>query len=157
RAIAFTNQLNELFAQYNKHEHPTVNWKFWWINSYENYVTGLDGRAHGNGHLNNLKMRFGLRVKFAALFAENALIILEINDALSDLTKTTVGVNLKNFNNNVNHGNNTSNNINHGNNTSNDVNYGNNTNYINNANYSNEIAIINNNIPNNSNSQIIDM
>ncbi|CAG8800878.1 5427_t:CDS:1, partial [Racocetra persica] len=89
RAIAFTNRLNELFAQYNKHENPTVNWKFWWVNSYERYVTDLDGRAYGNGHLNKLRMKYGLRVKFAALFAENALIILEINDALSDLTKDT--------------------------------------------------------------------
>ncbi|CAG8543237.1 1785_t:CDS:2 [Cetraspora pellucida] len=94
RAIAFTNLLNGLFAQYNKHEHPTVNWKFWWVRSYENYITGLDGKAYGNGHMNNLRLSFGLSVKFAALFADNALIILEINDALSDLTKHTVGVNL---------------------------------------------------------------
>ncbi|CAG8783168.1 19410_t:CDS:1 [Cetraspora pellucida] len=141
RAIAFTNLLNQLFAQYNKHENPTVNWKFWWVHSYEQYVTGLDGKAYGNGHMNKLKLKFGLSVKFAALFAENALIILEINDALSDLTKSTVGVNLKSEkpfppNNNVN--------------------YTNNANYTNNTNYPNEMAIINNtaNIPN---SQVIDM
>ncbi|CAG8511751.1 4799_t:CDS:2 [Cetraspora pellucida] len=91
RAITFTNLLNELFAQYNKHETPTVNWKFWWVHSYEIYVTGLDGRAYGNGHVNKLKMGHCLSVKFALLFAENALIILEINDALSSLTKKTVG------------------------------------------------------------------
>ncbi|CAG8511768.1 4800_t:CDS:1 [Cetraspora pellucida] len=134
RAIAFTNLLNELFAQYNKHETPTVNWKFWWVHSYESYVTGLDGRAYGNGHINKLKMRYGISIKFAALFADNALIILEINDALSDLTKNTVGVNL-NANNNYVNNNYTSNN------------YANSVNNSNNANYSNEMMIVNNNIP----------
>ncbi|CAG8472135.1 6260_t:CDS:1 [Cetraspora pellucida] len=133
RAIAFTNLLNDLFAQYNKHENPTVNWKFWWVHSYEQYVTELDGRAYGNGHINKLKMRYGISIKFASLFADNALIILEINDALSDLTKHTVGVNLKDNNNYVN--NNYSNNV-----------YANN-NYANNSNNANEMMIINNNIP----------
>ncbi|CAG8768504.1 34495_t:CDS:1, partial [Racocetra persica] len=127
RAIAFTNLLNELFAQYNKHENPTANWKFWWVSSYERYVTDLDGRAYGNGHINKEKIKyhgFSLSVFFANLFADNALIILEINDALSDLTKNTVGVNLRANNN-----------------------YSNSINYSNNANYSNEMTIINNNIP----------
>ncbi|CAG8511812.1 4802_t:CDS:1 [Cetraspora pellucida] len=94
RAIRFTNLLNELFTQYNQHENPTVNWKFWWVTSYERYVSGFDGRAFGNGHVNKLEFSCGLSLIFAALFAENALIILEINDALSDLTKNTIGVNL---------------------------------------------------------------
>ncbi|CAG8578611.1 5835_t:CDS:2 [Racocetra persica] len=108
RAIALTNLLNELFTQYNQHENPTANWKFWWVHSYERYAMNLEGRAYGNGHLNKLKMKYrGLTfsVKFANLFAENALIILEINDALPDLTKHTVGVNLnseKSYNNNIN-------------------------------------------------------
>ncbi|CAG8717387.1 6885_t:CDS:1, partial [Racocetra fulgida] len=111
RAIALTNLLNELFAKYNQHENPTVNWKLWWVRSYERYVTKLDGRAYGNGHKNKKTLhykRFRISVKFADLFAENALIILEINDALSDLTKNTVGVNLnseKTGNNNVNYSN----------------------------------------------------
>ncbi|KAF0534171.1 absent in melanoma 1-like protein [Gigaspora margarita] len=94
RAIAFTNRLNELFARYNEKENPTVNWKFWWVTSYNHYVNNLDGRAYGNGHVNTLKFRCGLSVKLAALFADNALIILEINDALSDLTANTVHVNI---------------------------------------------------------------
>ncbi|RIB26715.1 hypothetical protein C2G38_2064186 [Gigaspora rosea] len=94
RAIAFTNRLNELFARYNEKENPTVNWKFWWVMSYNHYANNLDGRAYGNGHINTLKFRCGLRVRLAALFADNALIILEINDALSDLTANTVHVNI---------------------------------------------------------------
>ncbi|CAG8728353.1 10674_t:CDS:1, partial [Dentiscutata heterogama] len=56
RAIAFTNRLNELFARYNEKENPTVNWKFWWVSSYNNYANNLDGRAYGNGHINSLKL-----------------------------------------------------------------------------------------------------
>ncbi|CAG8721872.1 7399_t:CDS:1, partial [Racocetra fulgida] len=92
--MTFTNLLNNLLTQYNQHENPTANWKFWWVRSYERYATGLDGRAYGNGHINMLKMGYGFSLFFAALFADNALIILEINDALSDITKNTVGVNL---------------------------------------------------------------
>ncbi|CAG8472099.1 6258_t:CDS:1 [Cetraspora pellucida] len=141
RAIAFTNLLNELFAQYNKHETPTVNWKFWWVHSYERYVTGLDGRAYGNGHINKLKMGHCLSVKFAVLFAENALIILEINDALSDLTKNTVGVNLNNNYVNNNYASN-----NYANNDYSNNDYANN-NYANNSNNTNEMVIISNDIP----------
>ncbi|RIB17760.1 hypothetical protein C2G38_2087465, partial [Gigaspora rosea] len=94
RAIAFTNLLNDLFARYNEKENPTVNWKFWWVTSYKNYVSNTDGRAFGNGHINVLKLGCGIRLRLAALFTDNALIILEINDALSDLTANTVRVNI---------------------------------------------------------------
>ncbi|CAG8670888.1 5844_t:CDS:1 [Cetraspora pellucida] len=94
RAAQFTSLLNELFARYNVNESPTVNWKFWWVESYENYIKGLDGRAFGNGRINVLKLGFCLSIKFASLFTDNALIILEINDALSDLTANTVRVNI---------------------------------------------------------------
>ncbi|CAG8744168.1 4724_t:CDS:1, partial [Racocetra fulgida] len=56
RAITLTTLLNELFTQYNQHENPTANWKFWWVRSYENYVNDLDGRAYGNGHINKEKL-----------------------------------------------------------------------------------------------------
>ncbi|CAG8748818.1 1506_t:CDS:1 [Dentiscutata erythropus] len=94
RALAFTNLLNDLFARYNEKETPTVNWKFWWVSSYNSYANNLEGRAFGNGHINVLKIGFCLSLKLAALFADNALIILEINDALSDLTANTVRVNI---------------------------------------------------------------
>ncbi|CAG8772255.1 21152_t:CDS:1, partial [Gigaspora rosea] len=94
RAIAFTNILNGLFARYNENENPAVNWKFWWVTSYNNYANNKDGRAYGNGHINVLKFGRGLRLRLAALFTDNALIILEINDALSDLTANTVRVNI---------------------------------------------------------------
>ncbi|CAG8530853.1 10048_t:CDS:1 [Racocetra persica] len=96
RAEKFTNLLNELFARYNENENPTVNWKFWWVTSYEKYVNGMDGRAFGNGRINVLKLGYCLSIKFASLFTDNALIILEINDALSDLTANTVRVNIAN-------------------------------------------------------------
>ncbi|CAG8589593.1 2830_t:CDS:1 [Dentiscutata erythropus] len=96
RAIRFTNLLNELFARYNENENPAVNWKFWWVTSFENYISGKDGRAFGNGHINvlNISYCFCLKIKLATLFVDNALIILEINDALSDLTANTVRVNI---------------------------------------------------------------
>ncbi|CAG8783264.1 9024_t:CDS:1, partial [Gigaspora margarita] len=94
RAIAFTNLLNDLFARYNEKENPSVNWKFWWVTSYNNYANNKDGRAFGNGHINVLKLGCGLRLRLAALFTDNALIIIEINDALSDLTANTVRVNI---------------------------------------------------------------
>ncbi|CAG8746296.1 22262_t:CDS:1, partial [Dentiscutata erythropus] len=94
RSIAFTNRLNELFARYNEKETPTVNWKFWWVSNYNRYVNNMDGRYYGNGHMNSMKFGCGLRLRLAALFVDNALIILEINDALSDLTANTVRVNI---------------------------------------------------------------
>ncbi|RIB26706.1 hypothetical protein C2G38_2064163, partial [Gigaspora rosea] len=94
RAIAFTNLLNDLFARYNEKETPTVNWKFWWVTSYDDYANNRDGKAYGNGHINVLNLGCGLRLRLAALFTDNALIILEINDALSDLTANTVRVNI---------------------------------------------------------------
>ncbi|CAG8580813.1 14904_t:CDS:1 [Gigaspora margarita] len=94
RAIRLTNLLNDLFARYNEKENPTVNWKFWWVTSYNNYVNDLDGRAFGNGHINVLTLGYCIRLSLAALFTDNALIILEINDALSDRTANTVRVNI---------------------------------------------------------------
>ncbi|CAG8759126.1 5153_t:CDS:2 [Gigaspora margarita] len=54
----------------------------------------IGNSAYGNGHVKTLKFRCGLRVRLATLFADNALIILEIKDALSDLTANTVHVNI---------------------------------------------------------------
>ncbi|KAF0360605.1 absent in melanoma 1-like protein [Gigaspora margarita] len=94
RAIAFTNLLNNLFARYNEKENPTVNWKFWWVTSYNNYANNRNGRAFGNGQINVLNIGCSLGLRLAAVFTDNALIILEINDALSDITANTVRVNI---------------------------------------------------------------
>ncbi|CAG8447626.1 6929_t:CDS:1, partial [Cetraspora pellucida] len=94
RARKFSKRLNELFARYNENDNPIANWKFWMVTSYGMYVSGRDGRAYGNGCLNVLKL--GPGILFAPLFTDSALIILEINDALSghsDLTTKTIRTN----------------------------------------------------------------
>ncbi|CAG8852189.1 19015_t:CDS:2, partial [Gigaspora margarita] len=73
RAIAFINRLN---AQYNGGSRLTTIMPITWT-----------------GELTEM-FRCGLKVRLAALFADNALIILEINDALSDLTANIVHVNI---------------------------------------------------------------
>ncbi|CAG8471181.1 4565_t:CDS:2 [Racocetra fulgida] len=65
------------------------------LNQINNHVKGVELMTFGNGRINVLKLGFCMSIKFASLFSDNALIILEINDALSDLTANTVRVNIE--------------------------------------------------------------
>ncbi|CAG8582607.1 13281_t:CDS:1 [Ambispora gerdemannii] len=83
RAEKFNNAVNGLFAQYNQRENSTANWNLVWRSVITHYTikmkASLDGKIKGKATPN---------------YAEHAEIVLEINDALSDLTAKTVRVNL---------------------------------------------------------------
>ncbi|CAG8647349.1 2137_t:CDS:1 [Ambispora gerdemannii] len=83
RAERFTIALNKLLKQYNEKENPTANWNLVWRSVVTHYT--ITTHSSWNG-----------RVKGEAtpVYAEYAEIVLEIHDALSDLTAKTVRVNL---------------------------------------------------------------
>jgi len=77
--------MKPLFDRYNQAENPAVNWKLVWrsiITHYEiNATASMTGEVKGEA---------------IPKYAEYAEVVLEINDALSDLTASTVQVNLIN-------------------------------------------------------------
>jgi hypothetical protein len=86
RVEKFNAALNDLFTRYNLRENPTANWKLRWRSVLTHYNTFTKfgtccGVSYGRG-------------KITPQYAEQIEIVLEINDALSDLTAQTVHVNL---------------------------------------------------------------
>ncbi|CAG8587931.1 5078_t:CDS:1 [Ambispora gerdemannii] len=83
RAERFTNAVNALFAQYNQQENPTANWNLVWRTVVTHYTIKTQASLDGS-----------IKGEVIPVYAEYAEIVLEINDALSDLTARTVRVNL---------------------------------------------------------------
>ncbi|CAG8570583.1 2187_t:CDS:1 [Ambispora gerdemannii] len=80
RARIFNTAVKGLFTQYNLRDNPTANWTLVWRTTITHYTinaTSIDGNIKG---------------EITPKFAEYVEIVLEINDALSDLTAHTVHV-----------------------------------------------------------------
>jgi len=80
RAEIFTQALRPLLDQYNRRENPTANWKLVWREVLTHYSIQVNSS--------------GKKGKATPKYAEHAELIIEINDALSNLTSQTVRVNL---------------------------------------------------------------
>ncbi|CAG8746021.1 11133_t:CDS:2, partial [Dentiscutata erythropus] len=78
----FKNNLKPLLTQYNNKDNPTANWRFVWRKVLSHY--SIEGTAGANGNIKG---------KSVPQFVEQAEIVLELNDALSELTADTVTVN----------------------------------------------------------------
>ncbi|CAG8622408.1 1939_t:CDS:1 [Ambispora gerdemannii] len=83
RAEKFNNAVNNLFAQYNQQENPTANWNLVWRTAVTHYTIKMKASLNGS-----------VKGEATPVYAEYAEIVLEINDALSDLTSRTLRVNL---------------------------------------------------------------
>ncbi|CAG8615882.1 11269_t:CDS:1 [Paraglomus occultum] len=79
RAEIFTRALQPVLDQYNRQENPTANWKIVWRAVFTYFSIDVDSKGKGTA---------------TPKYAEHAELVIEINDALSDLTAQTVRVNL---------------------------------------------------------------
>ncbi|CAG8606897.1 6725_t:CDS:1 [Paraglomus brasilianum] len=79
RAEIFTQALQPLLDQYNQQENPTANWKLVWRAVLTHFSITMNDDGKG---------------KSVPKYAEHAELVIEINDALSDLTAQTVRINL---------------------------------------------------------------
>ncbi|CAG8518303.1 1505_t:CDS:1 [Paraglomus brasilianum] len=79
RAEIFTQNLEPVLEQFNRKENPTANWKLVWIEVLTHYNINMNSDGKGTA---------------TPKYAEHAELVIEINDALSDLTAQTVRVNL---------------------------------------------------------------
>ncbi|CAG8454841.1 941_t:CDS:1 [Ambispora leptoticha] len=86
RAEKFTASLNSLFTHYNirQKDNPTANWNLVWRRANLSHYT-IKMKASWDG---------SVKGKATPKYVEYAEIVLEINDALSELTAQTVRVNL---------------------------------------------------------------
>jgi hypothetical protein len=83
RAALFTATLNALFVAYNNHDNPTANWSVLWVTAVSGWKTKTTSNGYG-----------GATSRTKPKFAEYVMIVLDINDALSDRTANTVHVKL---------------------------------------------------------------
>ncbi|CAG8597444.1 7234_t:CDS:1 [Paraglomus occultum] len=79
RTILFSQALQPVLDHYNRQENPTANWKLVWRVVVTHYSIKID--SHGNGSAK-------------PVYAEQAELVVEINDALANLTAHTVRLNL---------------------------------------------------------------
>ncbi|CAG8731396.1 17190_t:CDS:1, partial [Dentiscutata erythropus] len=78
----FEKSLKYLLTEYNNQDNPTANWRFVWRSVLSHFNIEINANSEGN-----------FKGKAVPKFVEHAEIVLEINDALSDLTAHTVRVN----------------------------------------------------------------
>ncbi|CAG8464402.1 12978_t:CDS:1 [Dentiscutata heterogama] len=78
----FKNNIKLLLDDYNNRDNPTANWRFQWRTELSHYKIDAKVRSQGN-----------ITGKMEPKYVEHAEIVLEIHDALSDLTADTVTVN----------------------------------------------------------------
>jgi len=81
RAAQFTSALKALFVTYNNVDNPTANWRVLWVAEVSGWKTKTTSNGYG-GSTSRTKPKF----------AEYVMIVLDISDALSDLTSNTVNV-----------------------------------------------------------------
>ncbi|CAG8518322.1 1506_t:CDS:1 [Paraglomus brasilianum] len=79
RAILFSQALQPVLDQFNRKENPTANWKLVWRVVFTHFSIKIDSNGKGTA---------------TPKYAEYAELVIEINDALSDLTAQTVRINL---------------------------------------------------------------
>ncbi|RIA82276.1 hypothetical protein C1645_743897 [Glomus cerebriforme] len=83
RSEKFSKAINEKFKEFNSNDNPVANWRFVWRNVLTHYK--IEMKFTDNG---------GMKGKSTPKYAEHAEIVLEINDALSGITKNDVRIKL---------------------------------------------------------------
>ncbi|RIA82275.1 hypothetical protein C1645_835591 [Glomus cerebriforme] len=82
RSDKFFKAINEKFKEFNSNDNPVANWRLVWRKVLTHY---------------KVEMKFtnnGMKGKSTPKYAEHAEIVLEINDALSGITKNDVRIKL---------------------------------------------------------------
>ncbi|CAG8595621.1 6140_t:CDS:1, partial [Scutellospora calospora] len=74
----FENNLKFLLTEYNNQDNPTANWRFVWRSVLSHFSVEANASLNGS-----------IKGKAVPQYVEHAEILLEINDALSDLTANT--------------------------------------------------------------------
>ncbi|RIA87097.1 hypothetical protein C1645_740363 [Glomus cerebriforme] len=83
RSDKFSKAINEKFKEFNSSDNPVANWSLVWRNVLTHYKVEIKYTADG-----------GMKGKSTPKYAEHAEIVLEINDALSGITKNDVRIKL---------------------------------------------------------------
>ncbi|KAF0351280.1 tetratricopeptide repeat protein 40 [Gigaspora margarita] len=78
----FEKNLKSLLTEYNNQDNPTANWRFVWRSVLSHFNIEINANSDGN-----------FKGKAVPKYVEHAEILLEINDALSNVTAHRVHVN----------------------------------------------------------------
>jgi hypothetical protein len=87
RTERFSEAIKRLFDQYNLRDNPTANWKLKWRHVLSHYKVEMNYSFDNN---NGAKSKG----KITPMYAEEAEIELEINDALAEITECTIRLHL---------------------------------------------------------------